>query len=889
MPFIKLRPLIDQGVDLRTPAYQRKWSALNDTIFRQGRIRSRPGLHTVTGVVEKDLIAQGPAVALLEHSGRLHTAQYDIQTIVPTGTTSNDWDLNNAATAHAALADTDDTSYLNTTALNDSFEVTFGNTSGTVEAVEGILIRARARNGDDLNHVSTLLEFYLTAGSGASEALAFDYVVSLSASEGDGTDDWEDIYYWLDLNPSFTADTRWTQAHVDDLSIRVEFAEADSNVSTIFTPSANGGLTEWDSDSDTWQNVKSLFRFDSDDAATVHDTSISTTSAAKQSVTFSGGDVASMDSINEVTVRYYVGRDSGRTVRLQPFFRQSSTVVDIGDEFDVFPKFDIPTTFDQYRGTHRVEITLTENPRTSSAWTASDFSGGIEFGLENVVDGGGASWYYATVEVLGTFEPPVEVSTLHVDVLSLNTTNGQIPVSHILIGSRTQELVTSSAYGDISGSVSTWSGPPPVKASSGALNGTLYVTNGLNQIISYPQSASDAFEQLSGEPVGRCMEAWGGRIFLGDVVESSARVPHRLRWSAIADPTDWSGATAGDLPINDTEGPIVEIKKLLADLAIYKNEGIYVASLTGDVHQPVRHFLRDPHTGCVAKATVQSAVLDGVPVHLFLGEGTNGLNVFAFDGTGVTPMGTQIAEEILRDHNQFQIHNAFAVVDPFTDHYLLFYATEGEPWPSQCWALDLKDKSWRLWTFEQSLTAAGVWTVSGLYDGSPEVHGEKHAVVADLTGFVYWFDPDRAVDDYTPGLPDVDNGWDGASLDISTGQAVPAQQNVLPIIETGEIVVGEGLEQAVGYKLHVWYRDQGPVVLTVATSQDGGVNFTDETSVMVGTSDADGSIGHVSIPFGGTSSNRLRLQLYSDVYLGPFHGKLDVEDLMIEYQVGGTR
>lgn len=76
-------------------------------------------------------------------------------------------------------------------------------------------------------------------------------------------------------------------------------------------------------------------------------------------------------------------------------------------------------------------------------------------------------------------------------------------------------------------------------------------------------AGSGNFTIVTGGPQAACIANVRDWVFVGDVIESAVSIPHKVRWCAIADPTDWviSEATqSGSQPLDAADGRVMAIR-----------------------------------------------------------------------------------------------------------------------------------------------------------------------------------------------------------------------------------------------------------------------------------------------------------------------------------------
>jgi hypothetical protein len=342
--------------------------------------------------------------------------------------------------------------------------------------------------------------------------------------------------------------------------------------------------------------------------------------------------------------------------------------------------------------------------------------------------------------------------------------------------------------------------------------GSQFFTNGTDDVYSYPDG-SDEVEDSTAIKAGT-ISAFVGRMFYGETTETGSYFQDRVRWSVIRDATDLTGAGSGFVDLDDTMGKVVKLLPLGGVLVGYKQTSLYNLNPTGDVDDAIVKQLVSPGIGCAAKSTVLSVVArDGLPAHIFLGQGRGGYNVYMYTGTLLEPIGDDIKQELRDNIDPLQAKNAFAIVDHKRNQYIFFVAYRGETFPHRAWLYDIDTGSWKHWRLPET-TAAGLWET----DEETDSIQEWTLLLGQPNGKVFWLDPDSYQDE------------DGT--------------NLLTTVESGDYAVDPRVRYATVYRVHLRHYDVAYTPVRVSVSTDGGETYQYERQVFLGQSDgsADSSL-----------------------------------------------
>jgi hypothetical protein len=554
---------------------------------------------------------------------------------------------------------------------------------------------------------------------------------------------------------------------------------------------------------------------------------------------------------------------------------------------------------------------MTTNPEAGGAWTktqvnAASFKLKIKDSVQLVLE-------YASCTVTGTTNSAtVQVDTVSAEVIAPGT--AAVPAKLVLSNRSFLRLQPEDlTIDDVTNSVPSQSLPTLSPFDWAVLYGQVYVVNGTDPTKRYP-TAGSVFESLTANnaddatPItGRTIAAFADRILYGWVQDNTTYTPERIAYSQEFNGGTHSDPSAGDFDIIDSMGGIVALRPLNESLCFCGKEmGIYALRRTGNSAAPIIVDPIDYETGCLAKMSAVRVLLQGLPTILFFGRNpTAGINVFAFDGTKVTPIGDAINPLLEELANPRTNTMAIAGVDPRTNSYVLFLSPGNVIDRSLGFAMNLNTGAWTRWDLPYSIYSTAQWNfqpetglVSSLtttlkgeaFPGIPTmVLGGRHNL--PLRSHALPFDTlTVAQNPASLPAPDIPGFiWDT--------EPRTSQKNIFTsTIETGDIQLVDpamGEIQIMSYRLHLDTINYGPMRFLFNYSIDGGLTYDSDNEVekFIGTMDKDGRALHTFVDFDNPVHDRkIRFRIQAEpedsVKDLPFFWQID--RFYIEYEVGAV-
>jgi hypothetical protein len=210
-----------------------------------------------------------------------------------------------------------------------------------------------------------------------------------------------------------------------------------------------------------------------------------------------------------------------------------------------------------------------------------------------------------------------------------------------------------------------------------SFNGIYVQNNGVDVPQYWNGNVASNLADLTGWPSGYrvgFMRPFKNYLVAGDVTRSGVRERGTFLWSHQADPgtipTSWditdASLDAGDIPLAETDGTLIDALPMGDMLAIYKDDALHYAQLTGNAS--IFRFGRLPgETGMLARGCV--AQIPGA--HIFL---TSGIDLVVHSGQGLKSlltgrMRTWLGNEI----NPDRATRSFIVTNPKNTEALLCF------------------------------------------------------------------------------------------------------------------------------------------------------------------------------------------------------------------------
>ena len=258
--------------------------------------------------------------------------------------------------------------------------------------------------------------------------------------------------------------------------------------------------------------------------------------------------------------------------------------------------------------------------------------------------------------------------------------------------------ITTTARTGLYGNAITFT---PMRTSSSGIR--LISINGVDPPTWWSGATASAFVVLSTAVIGTCAIVWRSHYLQGNTTDTAdGQVASRVHWSALGDPTVWSGtASAGSLDLIDANASkVLAFSPLRKVLAVYKAESVHAL-----VYKPSPLYFTQTllHDALTLFSTRSVASVNGGESHFVLTQE----GAILWDGQGIRTIGRdRVDRTILRAVEWASRATVWTHYSPVTrEVYLSIPITGGQ---RVTWVYNLDFDSW--WETDLFLQAAGTVT-----------------------------------------------------------------------------------------------------------------------------------------------------------------------------------
>ncbi len=230
----------------------------------------------------------------------------------------------------------------------------------------------------------------------------------------------------------------------------------------------------------------------------------------------------------------------------------------------------------------------------------------------------------------------------------------------------------------------------PMRTASSGLR--LITVNGVDPPAWWTGSTSTTFTYMTTAVIGACCVVWKSHFVQGDVTTSAdGRVAPRVQWSALGDPTVWTGtASTGTLDLLDGNASrIMCFWPLRSQLLAYKEEGVHAL-----VYKPSPFYFTQSllHASLTTMSRRGIVPIENGDRHFVFSK--NGLLIW--DGQNLSKIGKRLGvdREILTTLNWSARETIWTAYWPETEEILIGIPTGSNTRPNRIWIFNLQHDSW---------------------------------------------------------------------------------------------------------------------------------------------------------------------------------------------------
>jgi hypothetical protein len=245
-------------------------------------------------------------------------------------------------------------------------------------------------------------------------------------------------------------------------------------------------------------------------------------------------------------------------------------------------------------------------------------------------------------------------------------------------------------------------------AHTGEEDKILVVANGIDEVqywsgdigTDYLELLENTISGGDDTPVSKYVNFFGssgfGHTILSNIIDEADPMPQRIYTSDSGKPFQWDG---NYYDFFDSQDEIVGIKPLQDQLILYKKETMTQMwiNVTGGNSDPFdfrENKIRDIGTPSIR------TVHEFGSFHIFLGWD----NVYIFDGVSVTPIGTDLVNNMIRRSNRAFLSTSFALPILAENLYCLFLPTGDSTYPDTCFVYNYREKFWTIWDLTHTIS-----------------------------------------------------------------------------------------------------------------------------------------------------------------------------------------
>lgn len=227
----------------------------------------------------------------------------------------------------------------------------------------------------------------------------------------------------------------------------------------------------------------------------------------------------------------------------------------------------------------------------------------------------------------------------------------------------------------------------PMRTASAGLR--LITLNGVDPPLWWSGNTASTFVNLTTAVIGTCGDVWRSHFVQGDVTTSAdGRVAARVQWSAIGDPTTWSGtASVGTLDLLDANGTrVMAFKPMRGTELVYKEEGVHALNYKGSPFYFVQTLVHAHLTLLCQRGVIP--IFNGDQHVVITKE-----NIIMWDGQNIDRIGDPIRKHLYGRLNWDATEAAWGAYSPLTEEVVIGWPTS-HSYADEIWIFNLRHGSW---------------------------------------------------------------------------------------------------------------------------------------------------------------------------------------------------
>jgi len=193
--------------------------------------------------------------------------------------------------------------------------------------------------------------------------------------------------------------------------------------------------------------------------------------------------------------------------------------------------------------------------------------------------------------------------------------------------------------------------------------GGVWKWDGINPIAKVPTNAGAGASYVEQ---ARFVEYFNNRLLVGSVVDNGERWSNRVRWPVNGNHNDWAGDGSGYLDFYEPEQEPLQGLKVLGNRCVVLREHSLTDLVATGTLEPV--FMSEQRTVNVGTLYPSTIASNGLAL-FFLG---NDANVWAWNGSTLTPIGNAIYRTLEHIVDVAKYQEYVGVIFPFKNEYWLW-------------------------------------------------------------------------------------------------------------------------------------------------------------------------------------------------------------------------